>query len=336
MKILLPGGTGSFGRAFAAALLADEPRLERLIVYSRDEVKQAQMREALGPDPRLRFLLGDVRDRGRLELAMHGCDVAVNAAALKKVDACAYSPTEALDTNIGGTRNVLEAALASGVGRVLVLTSDKCVEVAGNLYGATKALAETLSVAWNAVSYPRGLRVACLRYGNVLGSRGSVVHIFRQAIAAGRPLQVTDPSATRFWIEMGQAVALARRALDAMRGGEVFVPGLASATMGDFAEAVIHVAGQFNYPVEHVGLRVGGEKRHECLLSRHESARAVEVKEPDLPWPLWAIEPDFRTWTTGRPAWGGPPAPESWESDLAPRLPQEALIQMLSRVQEES
>lgn len=331
MRVLLAGGTGSFGRAFAEAILTDEPRLERLIVVSRDEVKQAEMREALGPDPRLRFLLGDVRDRERLALAMHGCDVVVNAAALKRVDSCAYSPTEALDTNVGGTRHVLEAALSAGVGRVLVLSSDKSVEVAGNLYGATKAMAEALSVAWNAVSYPRGLRVACLRYGNVLGSRGSVVHTFRQAIAAGRPLQVTDSGATRFWLEMGEAVALARWALDAMRGGEVFVPGLSSATMGDFAAAVIAESGKGDWPVESVGFRPGGEKRHEVLLSRHESARTVEIKEV-MPWPLWAVEPDFRTWTTGRPAWAGPPAPESWESDRAPHLSQERLRQMLSRV----
>lgn len=335
MRLLVTGGTGSFGRALAQALLADEPRLERLIVYSRDEVKQAEMRETIGADPRLRFLLGDVRDRRRLELAMHGIDVVVNAAALKRVDACAYSPSEALDTNVGGTRNVLEAALSAGVGRVLVLSSDKASEVSGNLYGATKALAEALSVAWNAVSYPRGLKVACLRYGNVLGSRGSVVHAFRAAIAANRLLRITDPGATRFWLELGEAVALARWALDAMRGGEVFVPGLASATMGDFADAVVASMGKFDWPAESIGFRPGGEKRHECLLSRHESARAVEVKESDLPWPLWAVEPDFRTWTTGRPAWAGPPAPECWESDIAPRLPREALMRMLSRVPED-
>ena len=265
VRALISGGTGSLGHALVRAWLQRDD-VERLVVLSRDELKQAQMRERF-PDSRLLFFLGDVRDISRLKLAFYGIDTIIHAAALKRVDATASDPLELIQTNVMGTANVLQAALAEGVKRTLLISSDKaCLPV--NAYGASKFMAEQLTVNFNVYGAPRGCISSAVRYGNVLGSRGSVIHTWR---GQGDVLTLSEPHMTRFIITMEQAVAVIDAALDSMEGGEVFVPyRLPSALMEDLAQAVSTVA-EYIYK----GLRPGGEKMHELLLSEEESHRTV-------------------------------------------------------------
>jgi UDP-N-acetylglucosamine 4,6-dehydratase len=266
-QILLTGGTGSFGRAFTRHLLAGG-RDVVVRIYSRDELKQYEMNREFGGDPRLRFCIGDVRDRDRLLRAMYGVDQVVHAAALKQVDLCEYNPAEAVKTNIQGSQNVIEAAIDARVKRVVALSTDKAVSPA-NLYGATKLCAEKLFVHGNVYSGPRDTRFACVRYGNVLGSRGSVIPLFLKQ-AAGGVLTITDVRMTRFWISLGQAVALVELVLSEMRGGEVFVPKIPSMRMTDLARAIAPEA-----MVKEIGMRPG-EKLHEMLLGAEEAHRTRE------------------------------------------------------------
>ena len=292
MKVLVTGGAGSFGQAFVSAVL---PTAERVVVYSRDEGKHARFAEILqAPPEKIRFFLGDVRDRERLEEAMWRCDTVVHAAALKRIDAVSYDPLETIRTNVLGTVNVIDAAIRAGVGRVVVLSSDKCCDPA-NLYGVTKLAAEFYAVQANAHALPRGTRIACVRWGNVLGSRGSVVHVWRRQVAAGLPLTVTDPECTRFWITFPQAVAFVLESLAQMRGGEVFVPQLPSLRLGDLAECVAP-----GHPVKIVGLRPGGEKRHETLVTAEEMHRAVGFVGFGFDG-RFIIEPTHMRW--GRESW---------------------------------
>jgi UDP-N-acetylglucosamine 4,6-dehydratase len=241
--------------------------VERLVVLSRDEKKQADMR-ALFPDPRLIFMLGDVRDISRLKLAFYDVDTVVHAAALKRVDATANDPLELYKTNVMGTANVLQAALAECVQRTLLISSDKAC-LPANAYGASKFMAEQLAVNFNVYGAPRGVVSSVVRYGNVLGSRGSVVHVWR---GQGDVLTLSEPGMTRFIVTLEQAVAFVDTALDVMEGGEVFVPyKLPAARIEDLAWAVCSGA-EFVYG----GLRPGGEKMHELLLSAEESIRTVE------------------------------------------------------------
>jgi UDP-N-acetylglucosamine 4,6-dehydratase len=278
--VLVTGGTGSFGRRFLRHLL-DELRPRRLIVFSRDELKQQEMRNAGFTAPNLRYFIGDVRDVDRLRRAMHGVDVVVHAAALKQVPACEYNPIEAVLTNVNGARNVIDAALDRGVGRVLALSTDKAVNPI-NLYGATKLVAEKLFVQANAYSGEGPTQFACVRYGNVVGSRGSVVPLFVEQRARGR-VTVTDPAMTRFWITLDQAVAFVVRSIERMRGGEIFVPKIPSTGILDVVAAVAP-----GCEVDTIGIRPG-EKLHEVLVSEDESRQAVElddcyVIEPSHPW----------------------------------------------------
>lgn len=278
--ILVTGGSGSFGRSFVAAALRDH-RPKKVIVFSRDELKQHEMRTGGFDDPRLRYFIGDVRDAGRLHRAMSQVDVVVHAAALKQVPACEYNPIEAVLTNVMGARNVIEAALDCGVARVVALSTDKAVSPV-NLYGATKLVAEKLFVQANAYRGDGPTRFSCVRYGNVVGSRGSVIPLFLQQRASGR-LTVTDPRMTRFWITLEQSVGLVVRALARMHGGEVFVPKIPSMSVMDLARAVAPEC-----TVEQVGIR-SGEKLREVLVSDDESRHAVElddmfVIEPAHPW----------------------------------------------------
>src|SRR5260221_3223222 len=222
-SILVTGGTGSFGKKFVEIMLRDyQP--QRLVIFSRDELKQHEMRTSGFDHPSLRYFIGDVRDVERLKRALAGVTVVVHAAALKQVPACEYNPFEAIQTNIMGGRNVIDAALDQGVRRILALSTDKAVNPI-NLYGATKLCAEKLFVQANTYGVPRGTRFSCVRYGNVIGSRGSVIPLFVQQRASG-VVTVTDPKMTRFWITLDQGVAFVLRCLGVMRGGEIFVPKL--------------------------------------------------------------------------------------------------------------
>lgn len=323
--ILITGGTGSFGTHFVRQCLQDRT-YRRVIVYSRDEWKQAQLAAALGVEdiarhPRLRLFLGDVRDPRRLKQAMRGVSVVVHAAALKRVDAGAYNPSEILKTNVLGTENVCVATCEAGVSHVVTLTSDKGVQPT-NIYGTSKQFAEHLTVQANSYGYPQGTRHACVRYGNVLGSRGSVLHIWRAAVAAGQPIRLTDARMTRFWLTLDMACDLVRYALTKMRGGEIFVPKLHAAKLQDIATAL---AGP-DYPVEVTGLRPGGEKLHEVLLSPHEVPLALDWGEH------YIVPPEIHPWTDA--AWLGDRLPEGfvYSSDQVPQLNVEALKRLLKSV----
>ncbi|OGK92667.1 MAG: UDP-N-acetylglucosamine 4,6-dehydratase (inverting), partial [Candidatus Rokubacteria bacterium RBG_16_73_20] len=246
--ILVTGGTGSFGTRFVQTVL-ERHRPRRLVVFSRDELKQSEMQARL-THPALRFFIGDVRDRARLVRAMHDVDVVVHAAALKQIPACEYNPFEAIQTNVMGAKNVIDAAIDSGVKRVIALSTDKAVNPI-NLYGATKLCAEKLFVQANTYGFSRGTTFACVRYGNVIGSRGSVIPLFQAQRASGR-VSVTDPKMTRFWITLQQGVDFVARCLGQMRGGEIFVPKLPSTRIMDLVEAVAP-----GCRVEFVGIRPG-------------------------------------------------------------------------------
>lgn len=279
--VLITGGTGSFGKQFVKILLGElGPR--KVIVFSRDELKQHQMRESGLDHPSLRYFIGDVRDRERLLRAMHGVDIVVHAAALKQVPACEYNPMEAVKTNIMGTSNVVEAALDAGVKKVLALSTDKAVNPV-NLYGATKLAAEKLTVQSNAYAAGASTRYACVRYGNVVGSRGSVVPVFLKQRDTGR-LTITDERMTRFWLSLEQGARFVIRCLDELVGGEVFVPQIPSMKVIDLARSIAPAAA-----ISVVGIRPG-EKLHEVLISEDEARNTVErdrmyiVKPPETLW----------------------------------------------------
>ena len=287
-SILVTGGTGSFGQRFVETVLARH-RPRRLVVFSRDELKQSEMQARL-THPALRFFLGDVRDKERLVRAMHAVDVVVHAAALKQIPACEYNPFEAIQTNVMGGKNVIDAAIDAGVKRVIALSTDKaCSPV--NLYGATKLCAEKLFVQANTYGFPRGTTFSCVRYGNVVGSRGSVIPLFRQQRATGT-VTVTDPKMTRFWITLDQGVDFVIRCLDATRGGEIFVPKLPSARIMDLVEAVAP-----GCQVTFVGIRPG-EKLHEVLVTEDETRQAVELPA------MYVLEPISPAWSYARWAEG--------------------------------
>jgi UDP-N-acetylglucosamine 4,6-dehydratase len=281
--ILITGGTGSFGTAFLKTLLAEhDPAAVR--VYSRDELKQYDLQRAVGGDERVRFLIGDVRDAKRLEMAMRGVDVVIHAAALKQVPACEYNPFEAVKTNIHGAENIVMAAIANDVPRTLALSTDKAVNPV-NLYGATKLAAEKIVTQGNAYAGGSPARFATMRYGNVVGSRGSVIPLFKAQARAGE-LTITDEAMTRFWITLEQAVEFVVSCLELMRGGEVFVPRIPSMKVLEIAEAIAPGASR-----RIVGIRPG-EKVHEVLLTEDESRRARALEDrfviyPQLP--SWAI-----------------------------------------------
>ena len=324
LNVCLTGGTGSLGRALAAYYLTD-PACERIVILSRDEQKQAQMASGLGPrDPadKLRFFLGDVRDRERLAHAFAHCNTVIHCAALKRVDAVAYSPSEARKTNVEGSVNVVAAALGSGVTRVLMISSDKAVEPI-NFYGVTKQMMEQEAIASNAITVPFGLRVSCTRWGNVLGSRGGVVGIFKEALRRGDPLPITDARCTRFWLTLDGAVRYVQRALEVMEGGEVLVPtGLPAAGIVDVARAVAPEP----YPLAYLGLRAGGEKVHEVLATAAECQRAVERGA------LMAIPPEIHPWRVA--GWGGTPVGvAAYTSEWAPRMTHDDLVRAVKEIE---
>ena len=284
--VLVTGGTGSFGRRFIDTVLSrSTPR--KLIVFSRDELKQHEMQvdmaERFTPEQmsRMRFFLGDVRDRQRLTLALRGVDVVVHAAALKQVPAAEYNPSEFIQTNVLGAENIVWAALANRVKKVIALSTDKACNPA-NLYGATKLASDKTFVAANNLSGDIGARFAVVRYGNVVGSRGSVAPLFQRLIAQGaRDLPITDPRMTRFWITLGQGVDFVLSSLSIMRGGEIFVPKIPSMKMTDLAEALAP-----GLPIRVIGIRPG-EKLHEMMISVDDARHVVDLGD------RYAIEPAF-------------------------------------------
>ncbi len=279
--VLVTGGSGSFGKKFIRLLL-DEIHPAKIIVFSRDELKQHEMRVHGYDDPRLRYFIGDVRDRDRLIRAMNGVDIVVHAAALKQVPACEYNPMEAIKTNILGSSNVIDAALDAGVERVLALSTDKAVNPV-NLYGATKLAAEKLFVQSNSYAAGSATRFSCVRYGNVVGSRGSVVPIFLLQRNNGK-LTITDERMTRFWLTLEQGARFVIRCIEQMRGGEVFVPKIPSTHIIDLARAIAPQA-----EIDVIGIRPG-EKLHEVLIHEDEARSTIELAD------MFVVQPSGSLW----------------------------------------
>jgi UDP-N-acetylglucosamine 4,6-dehydratase len=284
-SVLVTGGTGSFGRLFVQNLLA-RSRPARVIVFSRDEFKQYEMQQVLqGPSAApMRFFIGDVRDADRLDLAMREVDMIVHAAALKHVPAAEYNPFECIRTNISGAENVVRAALRNGVSRVIALSTDKAASPI-NLYGATKLASDKIFVAANNLAGSLASRFAVVRYGNVVGSRGSVIPFFRKLVAEGADsLPVTDLRMTRFWITLQQGVDFVVSSLALMRGGEIFVPKIPSMRVSDLARTLAP-----DLPQRVVGIRPG-EKLHEVMITEDDSRQTLELAD------RYVIEPVFSFW----------------------------------------
>jgi UDP-N-acetylglucosamine 4,6-dehydratase/5-epimerase len=315
--VLITGGTGSFGKACVGALLRDHDPA-KVIVLSRDELKQFEMAQRF-TDPRMRFFLGDVRDRIRLHRAFEGVDAVIHAAALKQVPAAEYNPIEAIRTNVNGAANVIDAALDAGVPRVVALSTDKAANPI-NLYGATKLCSDKLFVAANSYAGRKGCRFSVVRYGNVVGSRGSVIPFFLDRRASGM-LPITDPRMTRFWITLAQGVAFVLRCLERMRGGEIFVPKIPSMKVLDLAGAIAPEC-----RTEVVGIRPG-EKLHEVMVPEDDARQTVEFDDH------FVIQPAFPWWDAGAFAgMGGKSCPEGfrYSSDTNSRwLTEQELREML-------
>jgi len=278
-RILITGGTGSFGKAFIAEILSRFPAIERLVIYSRDELKQWELQQ-LYPEsqfPQLRFFIGDVRDRHRLRRALEGIDTVVHAAALKQVPAAEYNPIEFINTNVFGGENVVQACLDTDVKRVVALSTDKAAAPI-NLYGATKLCSDKLFVAANNIKGARDLRFSVVRYGNVMGSRGSVIPFFLEKAKTG-VLPITDPAMTRFNISLAEGVAMVLWALARSLGGELFVPKIPSYRLADLAEAIGPACEK-----QIVGIRPG-EKIHEEMITSSDSYSTVDLG------PYYAILP---------------------------------------------
>jgi UDP-N-acetylglucosamine 4,6-dehydratase len=295
-SILVTGGTGSFGRSFVRRLLAEHDPT-RVVVLSRDELKQYDFAAELGQDPRVRFFLGDVRDPERLWRAFDGIDVVVHSAALKQVPAAEYNPFEAIKTNILGAQNIIDAALDRQVERVIALSTDKASSPI-NLYGATKLVSDKLFVAANAYAGAKPTKFAVVRYGNVVGSRGSVIPYFQRLAPTG-VLPITDERMTRFWITLDQGVEFVLAMLGRMHGGELFVPKIPSMRIVDLAHAIAPGA-----RLETVGIRPG-EKLHEQMISTDDARRTVDAGD------FYVIRPDVDWWDGA--AWEGvSPVPDGF------------------------
>lgn len=280
-SILITGGTGSFGKQFIEIILS-RFKPSRLIIYSRDELKQHEMKMNGFNDPCLRYFIGDVRDKDRLTRAMSGVDIVVHAAALKQVPSCEYNPFEAVKTNVNGAQNIIDAAIDAGVNKVMALSTDKAVNPV-NLYGATKLCAEKLFTQGNAYSKREGPFFSCVRYGNVIGSRGSVIPLFREQKKTGA-VTVTDDRMTRFWLTLDEAVELVLNGLKHMQGGEIFVPNIPSMKLVDLAEAIAPEC-----EIETIGIRPG-EKLHEVLLTEEEGRNTIDYKG------MYVIMPNYSWW----------------------------------------
>lgn len=269
--VLVTGGTGSFGKKFIQILLKEYP-IKRLVIYSRDELKQEEMRTMYGfQDKRLRFFIGDIRDKNRLDRAFVDIDIVIHAAALKQVPACEYNPIEAIRTNINGSENIINSAIDKGVKKVLALSTDKAVSPI-NLYGATKLVAEKLFIQGNNYSSSNGTKFSCVRYGNVVGSRGSVVPLFQHQKKNGT-ITITDTRMSRFWLTLEQGVRFVIRCVEQMNGGETFIPKIPSMKITDLAKVIAP-----DSKIKITGIRPG-EKLFETLVSENEAPNTYEFKD---------------------------------------------------------
>ncbi|NHC46376.1 UDP-N-acetylglucosamine 4,6-dehydratase (inverting) [Motilibacter aurantiacus] len=303
-SMFVTGGTGSFGKAFIRRLL-DDGHVSRIVIYSRDELKQYEVRQLLGDDPRLRWMIGDIRDKERLHRAMHGVDYVVHAAALKQVDTAEYNPYEFVKTNVLGSQNVIDTAIDLGVKRVVALSTDKASSPA-NLYGATKLCADKLFIAGNHYAGAADTRMAVVRYGNVVGSRGSVVPFFKRLAAEGvRKVPITDPRMTRFWITLPQAVQFVLDAFERMTGGELYVPRIPSMKITDLAEVLAPGA-----ELDIIGIRPG-EKLHEEMIGAEDAHRTLRFADH------YVVKPVISEWG-GKHVEGGEEVPNDfvYRSDL--------------------
>ena len=300
-SILVTGGTGSFGRALVSELLSNH-NPQRVAVFSRDELKQYEMKQRYLDDDRIRFFLGDIRDRERLTMAMNGVDYVVHAAALKQVDTAEYNPMEFVKTNILGSENVLTTAIDDGVKKVVALSTDKASSPV-NLYGATKLTADKLFISGNHYSYARGTKFAVVRYGNVMGSRGSVIPYWRGLAAQGKSLPITDRRMTRFWITLQQAVQFVIDSFEMMDGGELYVPRIPSMRLTDLAEALAP-----GVALEEIGIRPG-EKMHEEMISVDDGRRTIQLDD------RYVIAPALAEWTFQEPKGDAVPDGFAYSSD---------------------
>jgi UDP-N-acetylglucosamine 4,6-dehydratase len=281
LNVLVTGGTGSFGKKFVEIMLRDfHPK--KLIIFSRDELKQHEMKMNGFDHPSLRFFLGDVRDKERLHRAMQGVNIIIHAAALKQVPACEYNPFEAVKTNIIGAQNIIDAAIDARVEKVVALSTDKAVNPV-NLYGATKLCAEKMFIQGNSYSGVGGTIFSCVRYGNVIGSRGSVIPLFISQKKKGK-MTITDKRMTRFWITLDQAFKLVMSALEHMQGGEIFLPKIPSMKIMDLTKAIAPEC-----EIDIIGIRPG-EKIHEVLITEEEGRQAIEYNG------MYIILPNYSWW----------------------------------------
>ncbi len=289
-SILVTGGTGSFGKKFIQTVLNDYPEIGRIVVYSRDEFKQFEMGNLpqFKKNPRLRFFIGDVRDKERLYRAFDGIDIVIHAAALKQVPSCEYNPFETVKTNIFGAQNVIEAAIDRNIKKVVALSTDKaCSPI--NLYGATKLCSDKLFISGNAYVGRHDTKFSVVRYGNVVGSRGSVIPFFKNLVASGaKELPITDFEMTRFWLTLEQAVEMVITALETMIGGELFVKKIPSMNIIDLAKAMAP-----DISLKEVGIRPG-EKIHEMMISREDARNTLEFDK------YYIIQPDFDWWNKSK------------------------------------
>lgn len=299
--ILITGGTGSFGNHFTDYVL-QHYKPKKIIIYSRDEFKQFQMRNRLMEhDAVMRYFIGDVRDGARLRRAFEGVDYVIHAAALKQVPACEYNPNEAIKTNIHGAMNVIEAALDTSVKRVVALSTDKAVNPV-NLYGGTKLVSDKLFIAANSYSGYKETRFSIVRYGNVAGSRGSVIPFFRSLVESGeRELPITDFEMTRFWITLEQGVRLVIKALGESKGGETFIAKIPSFKITDLAKAILP-----DGVLKEVGIREG-EKLHEVMITKEDSLYTYEYDQHFI------VYPHMSWWTENNAIQGGRPVVHGFE-----------------------
>lgn len=300
--VLVTGGTGSFGRRFLQYAL--DAGVRRIVVFSRDELKQFELMQKID-DPRVRYFIGDIRDEARLRRALHGVDYVVHAAALKQVPAAEYNPMECIKTNVLGAENLISACIDAKIKRLIALSTDKAVNPI-NLYGATKLCADKLFVAANHLSGGSGPRFATVRYGNVVGSRGSVIPFFQAHKKRGW-LPITDERMTRFWITLDQGVQFVASCLDLMEGGEIFVPKIPTMRVVDLARAMAPEA-----ELRYVGIRPG-EKLHEILVPKDEARNTLDHGS------FYVIRPAMQQWTTESPVvvHGVPGAPVGEEFEYA-------------------
>ncbi len=317
--ILITGGTGSLGKALITEILANhDPR--RLVIFSRDELKQFELRKQFGDDPRLRWFIGDIRDRSRLDRAFRGVDYVIHAAALKQVDTAEYNPFEFVATNVTGSQNVIDAAIDAGVKKVVALSTDKASSPI-NLYGATKLVGDRMFISGNHYAGDAPTRFSVVRYGNVSGSRGSIVTVWRALAERGEPLPITDYRMTRFWITLQQAVALVLDSFEIMSGGELYVPRIPSLKITDLAEAIVPGA-----DLVEIGIRPG-EKLHEEMISFDDARRTVRLGD------RYVVMPHLAGWGYEAPA-GAEAVPDgfSYHSDTNDQwLDVEGIRELLAR-----